>query len=367
MKDIGDWRTIVWELGSLGIAHLPYYEALSFCLDGWRIKGLETVIMPSLANDIISLQCVHVRGTPVGVIASVEAEIQVIGISDRVGGAMGCSDWLLLVLRWAWLWCHQIGTRGVAVACPCEVGIGYKNRALTGSLLFYAPVCWLTVCCAAGFSSWVLFGGSNCIWLAVLRLFSWRVSVICVMATDSDAAAGDRPGITFDVMLELDLDTVLDVLGLTGWRPEAAVVWVLQGRDEWSVRALIPDPRVMERGFHDVTIVDMGDLPEPSLSLDDLSQLRLQWPVTVLRSMVWLQQDLDSMRAAAKKRFLIPGRGIVPPVGNGLSVICTDMWRHIIWIWDSCGGARCPGAPCGRACRRTAWITSGGARCAVGH
>ena len=34
------------------------------------------------------------------------------------------------------------------------------------------------------------------------------------------------------------------------------------------MRALIPDPRVMERGFHDVTIVDMGDSPEPSLSLE---------------------------------------------------------------------------------------------------
>ena len=70
----------------------------------------------------------------------------------------------------------------------------------------------------------------------------------------------------------------------------------------------------MERGFHDVTIVDMAELPEPSLSLDDLLQLRLQWPVTVLRSMVWLQQDLDSRL------------GIVPSVGNGLSVICTYMW-----------------------------------------
>ena len=66
------------------------------------------------------------------------------------------------------------------------------------------------------------------------------------------------------------------------------MILVLQGRDERNVRALIPDPRVMEQGFHDVTIVDMGDSPEPSLSLDYLSQLRLQWPVTVLRSMVWL-------------------------------------------------------------------------------
>ena len=57
---------------------------------------------------------------------------------------------------------------------------------------------------------------------------------------------------------------------------------------------------------------------------------------------------------------VIPGQGILPPVGNGLSAICTDMWRHIIWIWASCGGARCPGASCGRARRRTVWITSGG-------
>ena len=75
----------------------------------------------------------------------------------------------------------------------------------------------------------------------------------CVMKTDSDAAAGGRPGITFDVTLDVpwnapeavidlhsygvvDLDTVLDVLGLTGRRPEAAVVRVLQGRDERSLR-----------------------------------------------------------------------------------------------------------------------------------
>ena len=57
---------------------------------------------------------------------------------------------------------------------------------------------------------------------------------------------------------------------------------------------------------------------------------------------------------------VVPGWGIVHTVGNGLSAICTDMWLHIIWIWASCGAARCPGAPCGRACHRTVWITSGG-------
>ena len=47
----------------------------------------------------------------------------------------------------------------------------------------------------------------------------------------------------------VDLDTVPDVLGLTGRRPEAAVVRVLQGRDERSVRALIPDPD-SRRDYH---------------------------------------------------------------------------------------------------------------------
>ena len=106
----------------------------------------------------------------------------VIGLSDRVGGSMRCAEWLLLVSWWAWLWCRQISARGAAVICPCAVGIGYKGHSLagsssidaapvTGSLLFYCPVCRLTVCCAAGFSSWVFFGGSDCIWLAVFGLF----------------------------------------------------------------------------------------------------------------------------------------------------------------------------------------------------
>ena len=66
------------------------------------------------------------------------------------------------------------------------------------------------------------------------------------MATDSAAAMGGRAGITFDVELVvpwdapeavvdlhsdsvIKLDTFPDVLGLTGRRPRAAVVRVLQG------------------------------------------------------------------------------------------------------------------------------------------
>ena len=110
--------------------------------------------------------------------------------------------------------------------------------------------------------------------------------------------------------------------------PEAAVVRVLQGRGVQSVRALIPDPRVLERGFHDATIVDMEDSAEPAVLEDDLSLLRLQWPVTVLWSMVWLQNELDAMHAAAKKRYRNSRPGDCLYCGKWIKY---DMYRHVSW------------------------------------
>ena len=76
-----------------------------------------------------------------------------------------------------------------------------------------------------------------------------------------------------DGLIELVINP--DVIGLTGRRPEAAVRRILQERDVRSVHVLIPDSRGLERIFHDVTIiVDMGDVPEVSVSMDDLSLLR---------------------------------------------------------------------------------------------
>ena len=177
-------------------------------------------------------------------------------------------------------------------------------------------------------SSKVLFGGTVCIWLAGRGLFFRQVGITSVMAADSAAAAEGQAGITFGVELVIpwdtpeavvdlhsdilmDLEIFPDVIGLTGRWPEAAVCQILQGRDVRSVRALVPDSRGLERNVHDVTIVDMGDLPEVSVSMDNLSLLHQQCPPTVLRHMVWLQQDLDTMCAEARKRIV--------------------MWLHISW------------------------------------
>ena len=171
---------------------------------------------------------------------------------------------------------------------------------VTVSLLSAVSVRRHTISQAAVFRLCVLIKCNECLRLAVCRAlrFLQRLRVDFVMATGSDTLVEARSGITFDVILEVpwkvpdayvqlhsdgvfDLEkTVPDVLGLCGRRPYAAVVRVMQGCDARSVRAFIP-----------------------AVSEADLSLLRRQWPVTVVQSLTWLHNELDVMRAAAKKRY----------------------------------------------------------------
>ena len=113
------------------------------------------------------------------------------------------------------------------------------------------------------------------------------------MATERAALVENRAGITFGVELYVPWDapeavvdihsegvvplrSMLDVIGLAGRRSDAAECRILQGRDVRSVRVLVPDPRGLDQNFHDVTIVDMGDVPESSVSIPELSLLRQQ-------------------------------------------------------------------------------------------
>ena len=66
------------------------------------------------------------------------------------------------------------------------------------------------------------------------------------------------------------------MVGLVGRRPDATGSRILQGRDVRSIHVLVPDARGLDQNFHDVTIVDMGDVPEASVSLPELSVLREQ-------------------------------------------------------------------------------------------
>ena len=46
------------------------------------------------------------------------------------------------------------------------------------------------------------------------------------------------------------------------------------------------------KNFHDVTIFDMGEVPESSVSIPELSALSQQWPPAVISHMGWRQKEL---------------------------------------------------------------------------
>ena len=167
--------------------------------------------------------------------------------------------------------------------------------------------------------------------------------VSCLLNVKCFSVVEDRAGITFGVELYVPLDApeavvdissagvvplqhIPDVIGLVDRRECAAESRVLQGRDARSVRVLIPDCRGVDQNFHDVTIVDMGDVPESHVSLPELWTLIQQWPPAVISHMGWRQLQLEEMRAAAKKRF----RQSRPSCCTfcGILIKC-DMYRHV--------------------------------------
>ena len=99
------------------------------------------------------------------------------------------------------------------------------------------------------------------------------------MDADGFSVVDNCAGVTFGVELYVPWDApdavvdnssadavplrnVLDVFGMVGHRNSATESRVLPGRDARSVRVPVPDYRGLDQNFHDVTVVDMGDLPE---------------------------------------------------------------------------------------------------------
>ena len=116
---------------------------------------------------------------------------------------------------------------------------------------------------------------------------------------------------------------------------------ILQGRDARSVWVLVPDCRGLDQNFHDVTVVDMGDLPESQVSIPELSELARRWPPAVITHMRWRQPELEELKNG--------GQGAIPEeTAGGVRVLwhhnqvryVAGMWHAATWSWLSCGGAR---------------------------
>ena len=56
---------------------------------------------------------------------------------------------------------------------------------------------------------------------------------------------------------------------------------------------LIPDTNMADRGFHDVTLLDMAEVVGPAVPVGDLTILQWQWPLSVVSGMSQRQTDLE--------------------------------------------------------------------------
>ena len=122
------------------------------------------------------------------------------------------------------------------------------------------------------------------------------------------------------------LRNIPDVIGLVGRRDSVTESRVLQGRDPRSIQVLVPDSRGLDQKFHDVTIVDMIDLPESHVSMSELSELLHKWPPAVINHMMWRQRGLDQMRKAAKVKYR--QKHPAPCTFCGTLIKC-DMYWHV--------------------------------------
>ena len=126
------------------------------------------------------------------------------------------------------------------------------------------------------------------------------------MDADGFSIVDNRAGVTIGVELYVPWDApemaidlsstgtvplriVPDVFGMSGHRDRAMESRILQGRDARSVLVLVPDCHGLDQNFHDVTIVDIGDLPESQVSIPELSELAHKWPPAVINHMRWRQ------------------------------------------------------------------------------
>ena len=104
----------------------------------------------------------------------------------------------------------------------------------------------------------------------------------------------------------------------------------MAGRDSRSVRFVVPDGRVVDCGYHDVTVVDMEEEREPMVVLSDMTRLRELWPVEVSWSCCENQPKRNTHRH---------DRCLVDSAEKSFELICTVMWPDFTSIWCNYGGA----------------------------
>ena len=133
------------------------------------------------------------------------------------------------------------------------------------------------------------------VWLQIIEVGGNMDAATSVLPWDAAEAVVDVSVTSVEIQRSLP-----DAMGLEGRTRHATRSRILRGRDPRSIRVLIPDGQGPDQSVHDVTIVDMGKLPEPHVPILQLAELIHRWPPVVIDHMTWRQQKIERMRSVAK-------------------------------------------------------------------
>ena len=274
---------------------------------GWSLVLKETMYTGAR-------RCVCTCGTPPGVFSAGRILLALIGHQASVGGSVSCADWSCV--------------DGAVDISPGGFWIDYIRPGLEdGQSIVAAQIgsCWHIR--SAGY-----------------QVLLQKIAEHWTMDANGLSVVDNRAGITFEVELYVPWDApeavvdvssadvvplrnVPDVIGLVGRRESVVESRVLQGRDARSVRVLVPDCRGLDQNFHDVIIVDMGELPESHVSMPELSDLMHKWPPALINHMMWRQRELEEMRKVARVKYR--QSHLSPCMCCGTLIRC-DMYRHVV-------------------------------------
>ena len=117
-----------------------------------------------------------------------------------------------------------------------------------------------------------------------------------------------------------------DAMGLEGRTRHATRSRILRGRDPRSIRVLIPEGQGPDQSVHNVTIVNMGKLPEPHVSILQLAELIHRWPPAVINHMTWRQREIKRLRSVSRKELKDNIRKPCTFCGASIKI---NMYRHV--------------------------------------
>ena len=171
-------------------------------------------------------------------------------------------------------------------------------------------------------------GGTGWINGTVFQVWLQIIAEGCNMDAASSVLPWDATEAVVDVSVAgVEIQHSLpDAMGLEARTRHVTRSRILRGRDPRSICVLIPDSQGPDQNIHDVTIVDMGKLPERHVPIMQLAELIHRWPPAVINHMTWRQREIELMRSVVKTECR--QNSLKPSTFCGAS-IKNNMYHHV--------------------------------------